>query len=114
MRFGPHLIQQNIELPELRKLWRWADVASFDWIDVSDHLMEAPLTEKHGGYLECLSGFAALAIDTQHVRIGQLVFGMNYRHPAVLAKALATIDHLSDGRLEIGLGASWHEAEYPA
>ena len=111
MKFGLHLIQQNIELPELRKLWRWADGASFDWIDVSDHFMEAPLTEKHGCYLECISCLAALAIDTRNVRIGQLVFGMNYRHPAVLAKALATIDHLSDGRLEIGLGAGWHEAE---
>lgn len=114
MKFGLHLIQQNIELAELRKLWRWADGAGFDWIDVSDHFMEAPLTEKHGGYLECISCLAALAIDTQNVRIGQLVFGMNYRHPAVLAKALATIDHLSDGRLEIGLGAGWHEAEYRA
>jgi len=112
MKFGLHLIQQNIEMPELRKLWRWADTAGFDWIDVSDHFIESPQTEKRGGYLECLACLAALACDTEHARLGQLVLGMNYRHPAVLAKALSAIDHLSEGRLEIGLGAGWHEEEY--
>jgi alkanesulfonate monooxygenase SsuD/methylene tetrahydromethanopterin reductase-like flavin-dependent oxidoreductase (luciferase family) len=46
--------------------------------------------------------------------VGVLVLGMNYRHPAVLANTLVTIDHLSHGRLEIGLGAGWHEMEYGA
>jgi len=114
MQFGLHIIQQNIGMPDLRALWRWADDAGFDWIDVSDHFIEAPLTDKRGGYLECLACLAALAGDTRDCRVGVLVFGMNYRHPAVLAKALAAIDHLSGGRLEIGLGAGWHEAEYRA
>jgi alkanesulfonate monooxygenase SsuD/methylene tetrahydromethanopterin reductase-like flavin-dependent oxidoreductase (luciferase family) len=53
-----------------------------------------------------------MAADTVKVRIGCLVFCVNYRHPAVLAKALATVDHASHGRLEAGLGAGWHEQEY--
>ncbi|MFQ5520293.1 MAG: LLM class flavin-dependent oxidoreductase, partial [Candidatus Methylomirabilia bacterium] len=50
--------------------------------------------------------------DTRHVRIGCLVFCINYRHPAVLANALVTIDHISNGRMECGIGAGWHEVEY--
>ncbi len=114
MNFGLHIIQQNIEMHELRKLWKWADTAGFDWVDVSDHFYEAPMIDNRGGYHEGTTCMAALAADTQHCRVGVLVLGMNYRHPAVLANALTTIDHISDGRLEIGLGAGWHEIEYKA
>ena len=92
MRFGIHLIQQNITLAECRDLWRWADTAGFDWFDVSDHFYESPMTEKRGPYLECLTCLAALACDTQHMRIGTVVLAMDYRHPAVLANALAASD----------------------
>jgi alkanesulfonate monooxygenase SsuD/methylene tetrahydromethanopterin reductase-like flavin-dependent oxidoreductase (luciferase family) len=57
---------------------------------------------------------AALACDTSRVRCGSLVYSIGYRHPAVLANAIATIDHLSGGRAEIGLGAGWSEIEYRA
>ena len=114
MRFGIHLIQQNITLAECRDLWRWADTAGFNWFDVSDHFYESPMTEKRGPYLECLTCLAALACDTQHMRIGTVVLAMDYRHPAVLANALAAIDQLSDGRLEPGFGAGWNEGEYRA
>ena len=83
MRFGIHLIQQNITLAECRDLWRWADTAGFDWFDVSDHFYESPMTEKRGPYLECLTCLAALACDTQHMRIGTVVL-VDCR-PAVLA-----------------------------
>ncbi len=92
MRFGIHLIQQNITLAECRDLWRWADTAGFDWFDVSDHFYESPMTEKRGPYLECLTCLAALACDTQHMRIGTVVLAMDCRHPAVLANALAASD----------------------
>ena len=114
MRFGIHLIQQNITLAECRELWRWADTAGFNWFDVSDHFYESPMTERRGPYLECLTCLAALACDTQHMRIGTVVLAMDYRHPAVLANALAAIDQLSDGRLEPGFGAGWNEGEYRA
>ena len=114
MKFGIHLIQQNIAIAECRRLWRWADNAGFDWFDVSDHFYESPMTEKQGPYLECLACLAALACDTERLRIGTVVLAMDYRHPAVLANALAAIDHLSEGRLEVGLGAGWNEQEYAA
>lgn len=114
MQFGVHLIQQNIEIDECRRLWRWADRAGFDWFDVSDHFYESPMTEKQGPYLECLACLAALACDTERLRIGTIVLAMDYRHPAVLANALAAIDQISGGRLEVGLGAGWNEQEYAA
>ncbi len=115
MKFGIHLIQQNVEMVELRRLWTWADSAGFDWIDASDHFYEAPLLhEGGGGYWEGTTLMTALACETRNVRIGSLVLGMNYRHPAVLANALAAMDHLSGGRIELGIGAGWHEAEYRA
>ena len=114
MEFGIHLVQQNTTLTECRDLWRWADTAGFTWIDVSDHFYESPMTEKQGPYLECLACLAALAADTDHVRVGTCVLAMDYRHPAVLANALATIDHLSNGRLDAGLGAGWNVQEYSA
>lgn len=114
MEFGIHLVQQNTTIEECRQLWRWADAAGFTWVDVSDHFYESPMTEKRGPYLECLSSLAALAMDTEHVRVGTCVLAMDYRHPAVLANALATIDHLAEGRLDVGLGAGWNVQEYSA
>lgn len=114
MEFGIHLVQQNVTIGECRELWRWADTAGFTWVDVSDHFYESPMTEKRGPYLECLASLAALAADTERVRVGTCVLAMDYRHPAVLANALATIDHLADGRLDVGLGAGWNVQEYSA
>ncbi len=114
MKFGLHIGQQNIGVDELRKTWRWADTAGFDWVDVWDHFYEAPYVDGNGSCFEATTCMAAIACETQNVRIGVLVLGMNYRHPAILANTLATIDQLSGGRLEIGLGAGWHEQEYAA
>ena len=114
MQFGLHIGQQNISMDEMRRLWRWADTAGFDWVDVWDHFYEAPYEDGNGSCFEATTCMAAIACETTNVRIGVLVLGMNYRHPAVLANALTTIDHLSGGRLEIGLGAGWHAQEYAA
>jgi F420-dependent oxidoreductase-like protein len=114
MKFGLHIGQQNLDIAEMRRLWRWADTAGFDWVDVWDHFYEAPPVDGNGSCFEATTCMAAIACETQNVRIGVLVLGMNYRHPAVLANALVTIDHLSGGRLEIGLGAGWHQMEYQA
>jgi F420-dependent oxidoreductase-like protein len=114
MNFGLHIGQQNLSVDELRRLWRWADTAGFDWVDVWDHFYEAPPVDGNGSCFEATTCMAAIACETRNVRIGVLVLGVNYRHPAVLANALCTIDQLSGGRLEIGLGAGWHEPEYRA
>jgi F420-dependent oxidoreductase-like protein len=64
--------------------------------------------------LEAVATHAALACDTSRVRCGCLVYSVGYRHPAVLANAIATIDHLSGGRADIGMGAGWSQIEYDA
>ncbi len=114
MNFGLHIGQQNITIDECRRMWRWADGAGFDWVDVWDHFYEAPPIDGNGSCFEATTLMAAIACETTNCRIGVLVLGMNYRHPAILTNALVTIDHLSGGRLEIGLGAGWHEPEYRA
>ena len=57
---------------------------------------------------------SALACDTSRVRCGSLVYSIGYRHPAVLAKMITAIDHLSGGRADLGLGAGWALVEYSA
>ena len=63
---------------------------------------------------ECLALMAGLAAKTEKIRIGTLVMCNSYRNPALLAKTLTTIDHISNGRLEIGYGAGWMDKEYKA
>jgi alkanesulfonate monooxygenase SsuD/methylene tetrahydromethanopterin reductase-like flavin-dependent oxidoreductase (luciferase family) len=114
MTFGIHVGHLGGPLDELRRLWRFADEAGFDWFSVSDHFQESP---PQGGDLDCFEALAtmtAAAIGTTRVRVGCLVFCVSYRNPGVLAAALTTIDHLSGGRVECGIGAGWHEGEYRA
>jgi len=110
--FGVHTGLQNATVADLRGLWRRAEDAGFDAITVWDHLYSSDLStyECH----EAVAMHAALACATTRVRCGCLVYCVGYRHPGVLAKAAATIDHLSGGRVELGLGAGWAEAEYVA
>ena len=61
---------------------------------------------------EATAALAALAQATDRVRLGSLVLGITYRHPAVLAKWAATVDHISGGRLLLGVGAGWQENEH--
>jgi F420-dependent oxidoreductase-like protein len=111
IELGVHTGQQDIELDELRKLWRTAEASGFDWISVWDHFYEAPPRDGTAPTYEAVALMAAMALETTRVRIGCLVFCMSYRNPALLAKALTTIDHLSHGRVTVGLGAGWHVAE---
>lgn len=95
-----------------------AESTGFDSVWVSDHLFLD--WGKYGGpgerqgSLECLTTLAALAQVTRRVRLGSLTLCNDLRHPGIVAKAAATIDRLSGGRLELGLGAGWYEPEYRA
>ena len=68
--------------------------------------------DTHGPIYEAWELLAAWSGATTHVRLGTLVTGNTYRHPAVLANMVATLDHVSEGRSMLGLGAAWHEAEH--
>ena len=110
---GVHLGQQNLTMDELRALWRRLD-ESMDWISAWDHFYEAPPQGGTVDHFEAVATLAALACETSRARIGCLVFYVGYRNPGQLAKAATTLDHLSHGRFELGLGGGWHEWEAKA
>jgi len=105
---GVHVGQQNMSMQEMRALWRDLDARNVDWISAWDHLYEAPPNGGTEPHFEAIATLAALASETTNARIGCLVFYVGYRNPALLAKAATTLDHISDGRFELGLGAGWH------
>ena len=113
VKFGAHLGQQNLKIDEIRALWRRFDSAGLDWISLWDHFYEAPPAGGTQPHFEAISLLGALATETKRAQIGCLVFYPGYRNPAALAKAATTIDHLSGGRFNLGLGAGWHEWEAP-
>ncbi len=110
--FGVHTGLQNTTTDELRSLWRTIEDLGFDWISIWDHFYAAD-GEGHHCH-EAVAAHAALACTTERVRVGSLVYCAAYRHPAVLANAITTIDHLSGGRADLGLGAGWSKPEYDA
>jgi F420-dependent oxidoreductase-like protein len=111
--FGVHTGLQNTTMGELQDLWRRIEKAGFGWISIWDHFYAADMTGKPVCH-EAVAAHAALACATSKVRVGSLVYCVGYRHPAVLANALVTIDHLSNGRADLGLGAGWSQVEYDA
>jgi len=105
---GVHVGQQNMSMNEMRALWRHLDSNGVDWISAWDHLYEAPPNGGTEPHFEAIATLAALASETKNARIGCLVFYVGYRNPALLAKATTTLDHITNGRFELGLGAGWH------
>ena len=110
LRYGLKL-SQNATIEQYRAVWRIADEAGFDHCWCMDHF--ATLGGRDDGPIfEAWTLLAAMAATTSRTRIGCAVTGNTYRHPAVLAKAAVTVDHLSGGRLEFGIGAGWAENEH--
>jgi len=79
----------------------------------SDHY-ESVMGMRERGSLDAWATLAALAARTSRIRLGTLVSPATFRHPSVLAKMVVTVDHVSGGRAELGLGAGWHEGEHRA
>jgi F420-dependent oxidoreductase-like protein len=110
LRFGIKL-SQDATIDEYKAVWRIADEARFDHCWNMDHFASLGGDDTKDIF-EAWTALAGMAALTSHVRIGCSVTGNTYRHPAELAKMAVTVDHLSGGRLEFGIGAAWAENEH--
>lgn len=113
VQLGVHVGQQNATMADLTALWTRLDDA-VDWISVWDHLYEAPPAGGTTPHFEAVATLGALASVTSKARLGCLMFCVPYRNPALLAKSIIAIDHISEGRFEPGFGAGWHAPEFRA
>ena len=99
---------------ELESFWRAADELGFHAVWNYDHFygLGGRVADFRHDTLEGWTTLAAMAVVVKRARIGCMVTGVTYRHPAVLAHMAVSVDHISGGRLEFGLGAAWHEPEH--
>jgi F420-dependent oxidoreductase-like protein len=109
LRFGI-ATDQNLPWPTLVERWQLFEALGFDSAWNCDHLVQP--SRPTGPYLEAWTLLAGLAARTERIRIGVLVSSNTFRHPVLLAKEALTVDHISNGRLELGLGAGWYEPEH--
>jgi probable F420-dependent oxidoreductase len=105
-------LSQDAPIETYKAIWKIADEARFDHCWAMDHLATIGGIGDDRPIFDGWELLAAMAVATSHVRIGLLVTGITYRNPALLAKIATTVDHLSDGRLEFGIGAAWAANEH--
>ena len=110
--FGIKTAPQHTTYEDMLKVWKEAEeIPSIEHAWLFDHF--APIQGDVAG--PCLEGWtvlAAFAAETERLRLGLMVTGNTYRHPAVLAKIAATVDVISNGRLDFGIGAGWNVYEH--
>ncbi|HEU0241821.1 MAG TPA: LLM class flavin-dependent oxidoreductase [Micromonosporaceae bacterium] len=112
MRFAIKTSPQRTEWADMLAVFREADsIELFESGWTFDHFYPIGATDHDGPCLEGWVTLTALAQATTRLRVGNLVTGIHYRHPAVLANMAATLDIISGGRLELGIGAGWNEEE---
>ncbi|MDH4115892.1 MAG: TIGR03560 family F420-dependent LLM class oxidoreductase [Acidimicrobiia bacterium] len=114
MRHSFKVWAQETDWPTLRDCWVTADRQGFwDVVWLNDHLYP-PKAPPELAIMEPWELFGGLAALTDRIRFGTMVSSNTFRHPSVLAKQAATLDQMSSGRLEIGLGAGWKQTEHDA
>lgn len=115
LKIGVHIGSMTHSMDDLLRIYRMADEAGLYWASVSDHLYANPLMDPSTREIPCFEGIstmAAIAATTKNIRIGCMMMCGPFRNPGLLAKAAVTIDHISGGRVELGVGAGWFEEEF--
>lgn len=107
--FGIQTIQ-HWTWEETRDRWRWFEELGFESLWLTDHFVRT--AKPDSPYFEAWTLLSALAAIVERPRIGVLVSSNTFRHPSLLAKQAVTLDHISNGRLELGLGAGWYVPEH--
>src|SRR5262245_56506689 len=105
--------QEGVEWQHWLALASACERSGLEGLFRSDHYLSV-LGVSERGTLDAWATLAALAARTARIRLGALVSPVTFRHPAVLAKNAVTVDHVSGGRVEVGLGAGWNEEEHRA
>src|SRR6266568_1391735 len=114
LHFGVHAGPSDVPYATRREYWCEAERLGYDWASVGDHFIANPVfgARDTDSWNEAWTWLAALAEATSRIHIGVMVTSVGYRHPPVLAKMAATVDVISEGRLEFGIGAGYLETEY--
>jgi len=116
MRFG-YCVRNpsNRTYNKIRDLTVKIEELGFESVHITDHLLGFDVTqEKKETFLEATTLLAALAIETDKIKLGHIVLCNSFRNPTLLAKIILTLDHISNGRILMWLGAGWYKEEYDA
>jgi probable F420-dependent oxidoreductase len=115
IKIGVQIRPQHTTWDSYRDAWLWADAAGLDAIYTWDHffpLFDVAETQHAGNHFEAWTLLAALGAQTKHATVSCLVHSMSYRNPALMSNMAKTMDHITNGRFVLGIGAGWAQRDY--